>query len=334
MVLLFSGSAPLFLRNSYACKQINLFPTTTPSFTRDRQFKRLFENKELLINFLHAMRPCLQDQVRDITFLNPVHSMPGYKQVIFDLFFKDQDERFYIIELQNAIEPYFHRRAIHYISRVLSTQLMPGQDYRQMSSVSLLGLLNYPLSELRDCSSTAIKTDLFSLHLFSIYSPIYDLSLDSSRSQKWLYFIKYFHLLNKIPRAFAEDPEFSLAVKIATELIAEELRQVKTTVAPVTKVAERLSSVETTVPLVSKTRTANIEELLTQKKEGESLCKKDQEHFWCVPDHMNVFLDPVLKEVSCDKQPGQFKKAVPVLLKDLLKRVEVASRLCRSPSRF
>lgn len=319
--MLFSASARLFLLNSYRYKGIDLLSTAIP-FTKDIQFKRLFENKELLIHFLHAMRPCLKDQVRDITFLNPLHSMPGYKQIIFDLFFKDQDDRFYIIELQNAIEPYFHRRSMYYISRVLSTQLMPGQDYQQMRSVSLIGLLNYPLSELRDCSSTEIKTDLFSLHLFSIYN-VYDLSLDSSHSQKWLYLIKYFHLLKKIPEALAEDPEFSLAIKVAMELTAEELKPDKaTTILPVAKVAERLISLETAVPLVTKTRTANIEELLPQKKEGYYPSKKYQGYPRRVPDQKNLYLDLAL-------QP---EKASPVLIKDLLKRVEVASRLCRSPS--
>lgn len=331
MVLLFSASARLFLLNPYRYSEINLL-STAPPFTKDKQFKRLFENKELLIHFLHAIQPCLKDQVRDITFLNPVHSMPRYKQIIFDLFFKDQDDRFYIIELQNAVEPYFHRRAMYYISRVLSTQLMPGQDYKQMRSVSLIGLLNYPLSELRDCSSTAIKTDLFALELFSIYN-VNDLSQNSSRSQKWLYLIKYFHLLKEIPKALAKDPEFSLAVKVANELIAEESQSVKATILPVTKVAEGIRSEQTTVPLFTKKRTANIEEeLFPQKMEEESLSKKDLEHLRRVPDQQNVYLDSALKKRDFDKQPAQSEKASPMLLKDVLKRVEMASKLCRPPS--
>ena len=87
----------------------------------DRGFKILFgqkESKDLLIELLNDLLEG-ERHIEDLTYMdkeNPKKTIDG-RGVIFDLKCVDKDGAIFIIELQNAAQPYFYERGLYYLCR-------------------------------------------------------------------------------------------------------------------------------------------------------------------------------------------------------------------------
>ena len=114
----------------------------------DRGFKILFgqkESKDLLIELLNDLLEG-ERHIEDLTYMdkeNPKRTIDG-RGVIFDLKCVDKDGAIFIIELQNAAQPYFYERGLYYLCRIVADQGEPGSLWEyQMYPVYGIFILNF-----------------------------------------------------------------------------------------------------------------------------------------------------------------------------------------------
>ena len=112
----------------------------------DLVFKKLFgnkENKELLIDFINKVLP--DKHVQDIEYL-PTNMEPEIrikKQSILDVLCTDKNGSKYIIEMQNAKEKGFEKRAVYYASKTYSTQMDQGGKYADLKEVIFVAITDF-----------------------------------------------------------------------------------------------------------------------------------------------------------------------------------------------
>ena len=96
----------------------------------DWGFKRLFGqefSKDLLINFLNDLFEG-EFQIKDVTFKDK--ELPGetndLRGCIFDIYCVTDDDKHFIVEMQNRWVPFFVNRSIYYASKASSIFLFPS----------------------------------------------------------------------------------------------------------------------------------------------------------------------------------------------------------------
>jgi len=121
--------------------------------TNDLVFKKLFGNevnKELLIDFINKVLP--DKHVKDIEYL-PTNLEPDIrikKQSVLDILCTDQNGSKYIIEMQNAKEKGFEKRAIYYASKTYATQMDKGGKYADLKEVIFVAITNFIMFPEKD----------------------------------------------------------------------------------------------------------------------------------------------------------------------------------------
>ena len=131
----------------------------------DFGFKRIFaseENKDLLINFLNA---CIADDVGTITDISMLPNeqsgvSPQEKKVVFDIYCRNADGQFFIIEMQRAKQHFFAERVITYVSRVVSSQAEKGTRRYEIPYIYSFNILDYCASEFDRCDNFFHKVQL------------------------------------------------------------------------------------------------------------------------------------------------------------------------------
>lgn len=112
----------------------------------DLVFKKLFgnvQNKDLLIDFINTVLP--NKNVKDLEYL-PTNLDPDIrikKQSILDVLCTDQDGSKYIIEMQNAKEKGFEKRALYYASKTYASQMNKGGEYEYLKEVIFIAITNF-----------------------------------------------------------------------------------------------------------------------------------------------------------------------------------------------
>ena len=126
----------------------------------DRGFKILFgqkESKDLLIELLNDLLEG-ERHIEDLTYMdkeNLKKTIDG-RGVIFDLKCVDKDGAIFIIELQNAAQPYFYERGLYYLCRIVADQGEPGSLWEyQMYPVYGIFILNF-----RSGRTDKVRTDI------------------------------------------------------------------------------------------------------------------------------------------------------------------------------
>ena len=114
--------------------------------TTDYGFKRLFENKQILIGFLNAVLPP-HDTVADLSYLNQevIGGNPEGRVVIFDLHCLTQDGRTIIVEMQRLPQPYFKRRMLYYAMRGFEHHVRRGDDSYEFAPVYVVAVVDFTL---------------------------------------------------------------------------------------------------------------------------------------------------------------------------------------------
>ena len=170
----------------------------------DFGFKRIFaseNNKDLLIHFLNA---CIADDVGTITDLSILPNeqsgvSPQEKKVVFDIYCRNADGQFFIIEMQRAKQHFFAERVITYVSRVVSSQAEKGARRYEIPYIYSFNILDYCAAEFDRCGNFFHKVQLKNEHneIFSDkityyfvelpkFAAVKDKSSDSSPMHKWL----------------------------------------------------------------------------------------------------------------------------------------------------
>jgi predicted transposase/invertase (TIGR01784 family) len=113
----------------------------------DLAFKKIFgveENKDLTISLLNSI-VSEEDQVADITFLNPYNpqNFAEDKLSILDIKAKGCNGKLFNIEIQFSDEADYSKRALYYWSRLYSEQLKTGEEYGALQKAIGIHILNF-----------------------------------------------------------------------------------------------------------------------------------------------------------------------------------------------
>ena len=189
----------------------------------DWGFKRLFGqefSKDLLINFLNDLFEG-EFQIKDVTFkdkeqLGETNDLRG---CIFDIYCVTDDDKHFIVEMQNRWVPFFVNRSIYYASKAFVAQRKKFDEagvrtaiLYQFVPVYVVCIMNFMPKEhevtkfrtdvaLREKSSDSMFSD--KLRFIYLSLPFFDKSEEECETgfEKWIYVLKYMEVLERLPLA-------------------------------------------------------------------------------------------------------------------------------------
>ena len=179
----------------------------------DFGFHRIFGqevHKELLIDFLNQLL-IGERQIVDITFQNPILQPETIddRGVIFDIHCRDDQDGWFVVEMQNGAQPYFYDRGIYYLSRAISNQGEKGKDWKfNLCPVYGVFLLNYKMGINSKFRTDVILADrdtgrMFSDKIRQVYLelPWFTKEADECETdfERWLYLLKHMDTLERMP---------------------------------------------------------------------------------------------------------------------------------------
>ena len=187
----------------------------------DWGFKRLFGqefSKDLLINFLNDLFDG-EFQIKDVTFkdkeqLGDTNDLRG---CIFDIYCVTDDDKHFIVEMQNRWVPFFVNRSIYYASKAFVAQRKKFDEagvrtavLYQFVPVYVVCIMNFMPREhevtkfrtdvaLREKSSDSVFSD--KLRFIYLSLPFFDKSEEECVTgfEKWIYVLKYMEVLERLP---------------------------------------------------------------------------------------------------------------------------------------
>ena len=187
----------------------------------DWGFKRLFGqefSKDLLINFLNDLFEG-EFQIKDVTFkdkeqLGETNDLRG---CIFDIYCVTDDDKHFIVEMQNRWVPFFVNRSIYYASKAFVAQRKKFDEagvrtaiLYQFVPVYVVCIMNFMPKEhevtkfrtdvaLREKSSDSMFSD--KLRFIYLSLPFFDKSEEECETgfEKWIYVLKYMEVLERLP---------------------------------------------------------------------------------------------------------------------------------------
>ena len=187
----------------------------------DWGFKRLFGqefSKDLLINFLNDLFEG-EFQIKDVTFkdkeqLGETNDLRG---CIFDIYCVTDDDKHFIVEMQNRWVPFFVNRSIYYASKAFVAQRKKFDEagvrtavLYQFVPVYVVCIMNFMPREhevtkfrtdvaLREKSSDSMFSD--KLRFIYLSLPFFDKSEEECVTgfEKWIYVLKYMEVLERLP---------------------------------------------------------------------------------------------------------------------------------------
>ena len=187
----------------------------------DWGFKRLFGqefSKDLLINFLNDLFEG-EFQIKDVTFKDK--ELPGdtddLRGCIFDIYCVTDDDKHFIVEMQNRWVPFFVNRSIYYASKAFVAQRKKFDEagvrtavLYQFVPVYVVCIMNFMPREhevtkfrtdvaLREKSSDSMFSD--KLRFIYLSLPFFDKSEEECVTgfEKWIYVLKYMEVLERLP---------------------------------------------------------------------------------------------------------------------------------------
>jgi len=179
--------------------------------TNDVAFKKLFNNKERLINLLNSILKLTEgNRIKDLDYI-PVEQMPLFsdgKRSIFDLKVKDEAGRWYIIEMQRKTEKDYINRVQFYGSYSYINQIEEGikhSDLLPVVIISIMGKTIFP-KELPCINYHHLKESitnrqyLFSLTYVFVELGKFDASKIKDDTDQWLHLLKCAHNEQEPPK--------------------------------------------------------------------------------------------------------------------------------------
>jgi predicted transposase/invertase (TIGR01784 family) len=175
----------------------------------DFGFKRMFSDKELLLNFLNEVLPDVS--ITDLTYepTEVIGEIAEDRRAVFDLLCKTVSGEYVLVEMQCARQYYFADRALFYGSHLIRKQAPKGAWDFNLKAVHVLSVLDF---ELREGSDEIIErvalmnrrtSELFSDKLTFTYIqlPHFTKTLEQLDNDfdRWLYVLRYIHKLTGKP---------------------------------------------------------------------------------------------------------------------------------------
>ena len=180
----------------------------------DIAFRKIFGNsnkKEILISFLNAVLGFSgNNKIVSVTILNPFQlpDLIQYKTTVIDIKATDQDNNYYIIEMQVADKGNFDKRIQYYTSKAYNLQIIKGEDYHLLKPTIFIGILNFNFLESKTyvtkhiiCNPETKERILkdFEYNFIELLKFKKEIKDCETLVDKWIYFIKNAENLNVIP---------------------------------------------------------------------------------------------------------------------------------------
>ena len=186
--------------------------------TNDVIFKKIFSDKDRLIDFLNAVLRLKEgEKIQKIDFISQ-EELPNFKsgrRSIFDIKCTDQSKKTYIVEMQNKPEASFLNRVQCYAAHTYVSQVKKGETHDDLMPVILLSLTGRTLFDKKvDCISYHLNVEsktqkryLFSLSYVFIELPKFKKKAEDLKSNEdeWLYFFAEWNKTQEPPSTI-KDP--------------------------------------------------------------------------------------------------------------------------------
>ncbi len=181
--------------------------------TNDVAFKKIFSDKDRLKDFLNAILRLPEGQkITHIDFIAQ-EELPEWglgRRSIFDLKCVDQENKTYVVEMQNRPEDAFLNRIQCYAAHSYSSQAKKGTNHDTLMPVIIVAITNRTLFEDREVEcinyhwnveSKTKKRFLFALSYVFVELPKFKKSAVEIQSteDEWLYFFSNWHHALKPP---------------------------------------------------------------------------------------------------------------------------------------
>ncbi len=209
----------------------------------DFAFKKLFgseENKDLLLSLLNAIL-YQQPTIIEVELKNP-YNLADYragKMSILDIKAKDQNGRWFNVEMQVNEDLNFDKRAIYYWAKLVTEQLSEGMMFKKLKKTFSINILDFnfvPGAVFHNCYkilNTATKQDdelhdIFELHYLELRKFSKDWPDVASALDRWTAFLSRAHDLDKqhLPATLAQDAAICKAIDSVDRMFNEEERRV------------------------------------------------------------------------------------------------------------
>ena len=180
--------------------------------TNDVAFKKLFSNKDRLINLLNSILKLSEgSRIKELDYI-PQEQMPLFldgKRSIFDLKVKDEAGRWYIIEMQRKMERDYINRVQFYGSYSYVNQIEQGVSHKDLLPVVVISIIGQKVfdDELPCINYHCLKeTNTNKQYLFSLMYVFVELGkFDSNKIEndidQWLHLLKCAHNEQEPPKA-------------------------------------------------------------------------------------------------------------------------------------
>jgi predicted transposase/invertase (TIGR01784 family) len=116
--------------------------------TNDVAFKRIFSQKDKIMDFLNAvLQNIIRAEIVELDFL-PTEEVPDVgqgKRSVMDLKVRDASGAIYIVEMQNRYDPEFVNRLQYYGAHSLIRQLDSGQTCGGLIPIIVVAVLNHKI---------------------------------------------------------------------------------------------------------------------------------------------------------------------------------------------
>jgi predicted transposase/invertase (TIGR01784 family) len=170
--------------------------------TNDVAFKKVFEHKEILKDFLNViLRRPKGLRIVELEFI-PSEEIPDLgqgKRSMFDLKCTDESGKVYVVEMQNRREPHFLKRVQYYASHAYVSQLQVGNWHKNLMPVIVVAITksNYFPKEVKCISYHRTREDETNqLHLYELTYVFIELKKFTKKKEElrdledyWLYFL-------------------------------------------------------------------------------------------------------------------------------------------------
>jgi len=179
----------------------------------DFGFKRLFGDKELMINFLNSVLD-IKDSIDDLHYSNTVRTgiSKDDRAIIFDLLCTTRKGERIIVEMQTMPHDNYKERTVYYATRLIQEQAKRGKDWNfSLCDVYSVNIVNFCIDE--DLSEKSYLS-----HIQFMYKDIHRAYYDKltivylelprftkkenelkTNVEQWTYALKYLPKLDRLP---------------------------------------------------------------------------------------------------------------------------------------
>lgn len=206
----------------------------------DFAFKKIFgseQSHEILLSFLNALLQLDSPyRLAELEILDPylAPKIRGMKDTYLDVRARDEQGKWYIIEMQVLNVAGFEKRVLYNACKIYAGQIQRGEDYHLLTDVIAITITDFVMFEelqsvVNKFRLRAEDGQVYSDDLELVFAELpkftkTEAQLDSL-IDRWFYFLKHADDLTAIPAPLQSEPAIRRAFEIANKagLSAEEL---------------------------------------------------------------------------------------------------------------